>query len=120
MLHKPTLTNTLKIVGAVALLLTGCAGYEDEVRPPTGQELQDARQYIKARSVLREGVFHMQRIQTGSPVRVKEEIHLKKPDLPPFDVAYIGRDLESVVLELANAAGESVVVPQGLRGQCKR
>lgn len=114
---KMSLIHTLKMMGAVGLLLAGCAGYEEEVRPPTDQQLQDARTTIKPRSVLREGVFHMQRIQTGSPVRVKEEIHLKKPDLPPFDVAYIGRDLESVVLELANAAGESVVIPQGLRGQ---
>ena len=107
----------LKLAGAVAVLLAGCASYEDEVKPPTDQDLQDARSTIKPKSVLREGVFHMQRIQTGSTVRVKDEIHLKKPDLPPFDVAYIGRDLEGVVLELANAAGESVVIPQGLRGQ---
>lgn len=100
-----------------ALMLTGCAIYEDQVRPPTEQELHDARTMIKPQNVLQDGVFHMQRIQTGSSVRVKDVIHLKKPDLPPFDVAYIGRDLESVVLELANAAGESVVIPQGLRGQ---
>ncbi len=115
--RKFSLTDTLKMAGAIALLLGGCAAYEDQVRPPTDQELQDARSGIKPRSVLREGVFHMQRIQTGSSVLVKDDIHLKKPDLPPFDVAYIGRDLESVVLELANAAGESVVIPQGLRGQ---
>ena len=112
-----TLSNGLKMAGAVALLLAGCSAYEDQVRPPTDQELQDSRSVIRPRSVLREGVFHMQRIQTGSSVLVKDEIHLKKPDLPPFDVAYIGRDLEGVVLELANAAGESVVIPQGLRGQ---
>jgi type II secretory pathway component GspD/PulD (secretin) len=117
MTRKTILTDTLKLVGAVAVLLAGCAGYDDEVRPPTDQQLADAKSTIKPRSVLREGVFHMQRIQNGSTVRVKDEIHLKKPDLPPFDVAYIGRDLESVVLELANAAGESVVIPQGLRGQ---
>ena len=113
----PRLPTILKISAVVAVLLAGCASYEDEVRPPTDQELQDARTTIKPHSVLREGVFHMQRIQTGSTVRVKDEIHLKKPDLPPFDVAYIGRDLEGVILELANAAGESVVIPQGLRGQ---
>lgn len=114
---KYSLANGLKMAGAVALLLAGCSAYEDQVRPPTDQELQDARSTIRPKSVLREGVFHMQRIQTGSSVLVKDEIHLKKPDLPPFDVAYIGRDLEGVVLELANAAGESVVIPQGLRGQ---
>lgn len=115
--RKTSLTDTLKMVGVVTLLLGGCSSYEDQVRPPTDQQLQDARSTIRPKSVLREGVFHMQRIQTGSSVLVKDEIHLKKPDLPPFDVAYIGRDLEGVVLELANAAGESVVIPQGLRGQ---
>lgn len=114
---KSILTNFGKLSVLVAVLLTACATYEDEVRAPTDQELQDARSDIKPGSALRDGVFHMQRIQTGSTVRVKDQIVLKKPDLPPFDVAYIGRDLEGVVLELANAAGESVVIPQGLRGQ---
>lgn len=101
-----------------ALLLVACgASYNDEVRAPTDKELQDARSVIAPPNALREGVFHMQRVQTGSTVRVKDQIVLKKPDLPPFDVAYIGRDLESVVLELANAAGESVVLPQGLRNR---
>lgn len=100
------------------LLLAACgAGYNDEVRAPTEKELQEARSFIAPPNALREGVFHMQRVQTGSTVRVKDQIVLKKPDLPPFDVAYIGRDLESVVLELANAAGESVVLPQGLRNR---
>ncbi|MCA3244429.1 MAG: hypothetical protein INF43_03870, partial [Alphaproteobacteria bacterium] len=100
------------------LLLAACgASYNDEVRAPTEKELQEARSIIAPPNALREGVFHMQRVQTGSTVRVKDQIVLKKPDLPPFDVAYIGRDLESVVLELANAAGESVVLPQGLRNR---
>lgn len=111
------LKDLARLSMAVTLLLTACATFEDEVRAPTDQELNDARSDIKPASALREGVFHMQRIQTGSTVRVKDQITLKKPDLPPFDVAYIGRDLESVVLELANAAGESVVIPQGLRNQ---
>lgn len=101
-----------------ALLLAACgASYNDEVRAPTERELQDARTIMAPPNALRDGVFHMQRVQTGSTVRVKDQIVLKKPDLPPFDVAYIGRDLESVVLELANAAGESVVLPQGLRNR---
>jgi|GEM_PF-1248901 len=108
--------RTLLTTLALVLLLSSCSLYEDEVRPPTDQELQDASTMIKPRSALREGVFHMQQVQDGSTVRVKDVIHLKKPDLPPFDVAYIGRDLESVILELANAAGESVVIPRGLRG----
>ncbi len=102
----------------VGATLAACSAiYNDEVQPPTERELQDARTIIKPPSALKEGIFHMQRVQMGSSVRVKDVIHLKKPDLPPFDVAYIGRDLESVVLELANAAGESVVLPQGLRSK---
>ena len=101
-----------------ALLLGACAAsYNDEVQAPTEKQLQEARTMMTPPDALREGVFHMQRVQTGSSVRVKDQITLKKPDLPPFDVAYIGRDLESILLELANAAGESVVLPQGLRGQ---
>lgn len=101
-----------------ALVLGSCsASHNDEVRAPTDKELNDARSFMAPPNALREGVFHMQRVQTGSAVRVKDQIVLKKPDLPPFDVAYIGRDVESVVLELANAAGESVVVPQGLRSK---
>ncbi len=110
----------MKLIFALmpALLLMACSGsYNDEVRAPTEKELQDARTIMAPPNALREGVFHMQRVQVGSTVRVKDQIILKKPDLPPFDVAYIGRDLESVVLELANAAGESVVLPQGLRNR---
>lgn len=103
-------------LAGMLLLTSGCAYYDDEVRAPSEQELKDARDTIAPSSALREGVFHMQRIQNGSTVRVKDDIKLKKPDLPPFDVAYIGRDVEGVVLELANAAGESVVIPGGLRG----
>jgi type II secretory pathway component GspD/PulD (secretin) len=105
------------VLTAAALLLAGCYGFEDQVRAPTEQELQDARTTIKPQAALRRGVFNMQRIQQGSTVRVKDEIHLKKPDLPPFDVAYVNRNLEEVILELANAAGESVVLPASIRGQ---
>lgn len=103
----------------LSLFVSACSPfYEDEVRPPSEQQLADYRADIKpTRSALQDGVFHMQRIQTGSTVRLKDQIKLKKPDLPPFDVAYIDRSLEEVVLELANAAGESVVIPQALRGQ---
>ena len=106
------------LLAATLMMTSACTKpyYNDEVKPPTEQQMQDAREFMKPKSALREGVFHMQRIQQGSLVRLKDEIKLKKPDLPAFDVAYIGRDLESVVLELANAAGESVVIPQGLRG----
>lgn len=114
-----TISQNLSKVLLIGLLtaLSSCAAYDDEVRPPTEQQLADARTKIDPANALQEGVFHMQRIQQGSTVRVKDQIVLKKPDLPKFDVAYIGRDLEGVVLELANAAGESVVVPSGLRGQ---
>ncbi|MFZ2587652.1 MAG: hypothetical protein WAZ18_06020, partial [Alphaproteobacteria bacterium] len=121
MLFAPRLRHTINLLLVASLVLstTACtqAYYNDEVKAPTEQALQDAREFMKPQSALREGVFHMQRIQQGSTVRVKDEIKLKKPDLPAFDVAYIGRDVESVVLELANAAGESVVIPQGLRGR---
>lgn len=105
-------------LACVLLATSGCSEYyQDEVRAPTEQQLEDARTTMKPASALREGVFHMQRIQQGSAVLVPDDVKLKKPDLPPFDVAYIGRDLEGVVLELANAAGESVVIPGGLRGR---
>jgi type II secretory pathway component GspD/PulD (secretin) len=114
---KQTLTALFLTVG---LLLPGCSSYyQDEVRAPSDQAVEDARtgQDLKPRTRLLDGVFHMQRVQHGSMVRVRENIVLKKPDLPPFDIAYISRDLESVLLELANAAGESIVIPQGLRGR---
>jgi type II secretory pathway component GspD/PulD (secretin) len=101
----------------IAAVLTGCGGmYEDEVLPPTQEDLEKARMMIPSGSLQR-GVFHMQRIQTGSAVLVKDQIELKRPDLPPFDVAYMNRDIESILLELANVAGESVVIPNGLRGR---
>jgi type II secretory pathway component GspD/PulD (secretin) len=117
-----SLCRTSKIFSKALLIgllttLSGCAAYDDEVRPPTEQQLAEARTKIDPANALQEGIFHMQRIQQGSTVRVKDQIVLKKPNLPKFDVAYIGRDLEGVVLELANAAGESVVVPSGLRRQ---
>ncbi len=102
---------------ALNALLTGCgAYYADQVRAPNENTLDDARQGrdMAPRSYLRDGVFHMQRVQHGSTVRVEEHIPLKKPNLPAFDVAYINRNLESVVLELAQTAGESVVVPPEL------
>ncbi len=101
----------------MAIMLSGCSEYyADEVRAPTDQELNDMYD-IKPKGALTKGVFHMQRVASGSSVRMKDDIILKRPDLPPFDVAYINRDLESVILELANAAGESVVIPGGLRGR---
>lgn len=105
------------IMLALALSVGACSEmYNDEILPPTEQELAEAR-ILGPRSILQEGVFHMQKVQEGSSVRVKDRIQLKRPDLPPFDVAYISRDLESVLLEIANAAGESIVIPQGLRNR---
>ena len=98
-------------------LATGCADIRrDEVLPPTEQEIEQSKRIVP-QGAIREGVFHMQRVNDGSDVRVREQIELKRPGLPPFDVAYISRDLESILLELANAAGESVVIPQGLRNR---
>lgn len=107
------------LVTSLLIGVSGCSEYyRDQVMAPSEQELEDARRNIAPRKgALRDGVFHMQRIQEGSSVRVREDIQLQKPDLPPFDVAYISRDLESVLLELSNAAGESVVIPAGLRGR---
>lgn len=105
------------ITFTLALAIGACSEiYRDEVLPPTNQELEGYRS-IEPRSILNTGVFHMQKVQDGSSVRVRDYIQLKRPDLPPFDVAYISRDLESVLLEIANAAGESIVIPQGMRNR---
>lgn len=111
--------KTLPLLLATTMFtLSGCAYYSDQVRAPSRQEIDEARSEIMpTKNVLRDGVFHMQEVSTGSSVVVEDYIPLKKPDLPPFDVAYISRDLESVLLELSNAAGESVVIPAGLRGR---
>jgi MSHA biogenesis protein MshL len=101
----------------LALVIGACTEmYRDEILPPTQQELTSAKT-LPPRSILHEGVFHMQKVQDGSTVRVRDFIQLRRPDLPPFDVAYISRDLESVLLEIANAAGESIVIPQGMRSR---
>lgn len=118
MLNLRTLTQRFgtAMMASAMLLTAGCTYYDDQVRAPSEQDLEDARTTIRPRNTaLQEGVFHMQRIQDGSGVRVKEVIRLKKPDLPSFDVAYLNRSIESVLLELANTAGESVVIPSGLR-----
>jgi type II secretory pathway component GspD/PulD (secretin) len=102
---------------ALVLVVGACSEmYRDEILPPTDQELS-ASKTIAPRGILNTGVFHMQKVQDGSTVRVRDYIQLKRPDLPPFDVAYISRDLESVLLEIANAAGESIVIPQGMRNR---
>lgn len=98
-------------------LLTGCSSYyEDEQLPLTEQEYANL-QKMKPQGSIREGVFHMQSVGETANIRKQENIILKRPDLPSFDVAYISRNVESVLLELANAAGESVVLPQGIRNR---
>jgi len=110
-------TTKLWTIGVVATLFAACAPtYQDEVMAPTEQELQKMRE-IHPRSALTKGVFHMKRVNSGSSVLVEPKIRLKRPDLPPFDVAYVSRDVESVLLELANAAGESIVIPPSIRGR---
>ena len=100
-----------------SLWLTSCAGYyNDEVRAPSNAEIEAARQ-VAPRQALQPGVFHMQRVSSAPTVRQEPRIRLRKPSLPPFDVAYVNRDVESVILELANAAGESVIIPVGLKGR---
>ncbi|MBI1364069.1 MAG: hypothetical protein GC134_08795 [Proteobacteria bacterium] len=102
---------------AVMGLLAACGQmYEDEVMAPSEQQIAEMHE-IHPQGALTKGVFHMKRVNTASSVRVEPKIRLKRPDLPPFDVAYVSRDLESVLLELANAAGESIVIPPSLRGR---
>lgn len=97
--------------------LLGCSSiYQEQAPEPTEQYLNELKE-IRPTGALRSGKFHMQRVQQGSRVLVKDEVILKRPDLPPFDVAYISRNVESVLLELANAAGESIVLPQGIRNR---
>lgn len=102
---------------SAAFLLSACSSYyEDEVKPMSDAELTKLRSF-EPQSAMNEGVFHMQRVGDVNTVRVDGLIPLKRPDLPSFDVAYISRNVESVLLELANAAGESIVIPQGLRSR---
>lgn len=103
---------------ALTLVLGGCSAYyEEEVRPFSEQEIQDAMNQIKAKSALKEGTFHMQPVSSTSSVRVDDNIKLKKPNLPPYDVVYVQTDLEDILLELANSSGETVVIPQSVRGR---
>ena len=111
--------NTLKNISFVlgAALLSSCSSYyEDQELPLTEQEYNNYMD-LKPTGSIREGVFHMQRVGNANTVLKEAPIQLKRPDLPPFDVAYISRNVESVLLELANAAGESVVLPQGIRNR---
>ncbi len=102
---------------SAAFLLSACSSfYENEVKPMSDEEMKSFKEF-KPVSSMRDGVFHMQRIGEQNTVRVMDTISLKRPDLPPFDVAYISRNVETVLLELANAAGESIVIPQGVRNR---
>lgn len=108
--------NTVLSLSA-ALLLGACSTYyADEVQPMSDAEVEEYKTF-KPSGSMRDGVFHMQRIGTKSTMLVEDQIQLKRPDLPPFDVAYISRNVESILLELANAAGESIVIPQGVRNR---
>lgn len=102
---------------AAALLLAGCtAVYQDTVKAPTEQEVTELREF-EPNPVLKRGTFHMQRVSDTSPVRVEPEIRLKRPELPPFDVVYISQPVEDILIELANTAGESIVIPSSVRGR---
>lgn len=107
-----------KLLGlSVALTLSACSTfYADEVQPMSDREVDELRM-MKPQSSMRDGVFHMQRIGSQSTVLIADQVQLKRPELPPFDVAYISRNVESILLELANAAGESIVIPQGVRNR---
>lgn len=105
------------ILAFSAAFLVACSSYyEDEVKAITDEEIAEYKEF-KPTSSMRNGVFHMQRIGSESTVVIKDAISLKRPDLPPFDVAYISRNVETVLLELANASGESIVIPQGVRNR---
>ena len=105
------------ILLALTLVLASCSSYyEEEVKPFSEQELKDATNQIKAKSALKEGTFHMQPVSSTSPVRVHENVRLKKPNLPPYDVVYVQTDLEDILLELSNSSGETIVIPQSIRG----
>ena len=97
--------------------LAGCTGvYQDSIQPPSKQEISEFKQ-LEPRNVLKRGIFHMQKTGNHSTVRVEPEIMLKKPNLPPFDVAYVREPVEDIIIELANTAGESVVIPESIRGK---
>lgn len=103
---------------ALTLIITSCSAYfEEEVKPMSEQEIKDAMSKIKASNALKEGTFHMQPVSSSSAVRLSENIKLKKPSLPPYDVVYVQTDLEDILLELANSSGETVVIPQSVRGR---
>lgn len=108
-------TFTLMAVLGVSGLLSACTGvYQDTVDAPTSEEVAEMRT-LAPHSVLKQGVFHMQQTGNRSTVRVEPEIRLKRPELPPFDVAYVRQPVEDIIIELANTAGESVVIPASLR-----
>ena len=103
---------------ALTIFLGSCSAYyEEEVKPFSEQEIEDSMNYIKPKSALKEGTFHMQPVSSAASVRVTERIKLKKPNLPPYDVVYIQTDLEDILLELANSSGETIVIPQSVRGR---
>jgi MSHA biogenesis protein MshL len=102
----------------LTLVLGSCSAYyEEEVKPFSEQEIKDSMNKIKTQSSLKEGTFHMQPVSSTASVRVNENIKLKKPNLPPYDVVYIQTDLEDILLELANSSGETIVIPQSVRGR---
>lgn len=102
---------------SMALILSACSSYyADQVEPFSEHELKEYSM-LKPQGTMRDGIFHMQRIGSQNTVLVEDRIELKRPDLPPFDVAYISRNVESILLELSNAAGESIVIPQGVRNR---
>lgn len=103
---------------ALTLVITSCSAYfEEEVKPMSEQQIKDAMNKIQSQSALKEGTFHMQPVSSSASVRVIEHIKLKKPNLPPYDVVYVQTDLEDILLELANSSGETVVIPQSVRGR---
>ena len=102
---KQTPKFLLPLLLASLAALQGCSSvYRDTVSAPTEQEIAAAK-LMEPDPVLRQGEFHMQRVNEGSTVRIEPKIKLKHPELPPFDVAYVSQPVEDILIELANTAG---------------
>ena len=114
---KQTPKFLLPLLLASLAALQGCSSvYRDTVSAPTEQEIAAAK-LMEPDPVLRQGEFHMQRVNEGSTVRIEPKIKLKHPELPPFDVAYVSQPVEDILIELANTARESIVIPSSIRGK---
>lgn len=107
------LTKSFALLCASTAIASCASYYEDEVIPPTEQEIQEAYN-IKPRSSFKKAKFHMSSVKETSSVVREEPIRYKRKNLPPFNISYVGKNLEQALLEIANIAGESIVLPEGI------